>query len=200
MTFFRLQIRREVRNLGVVVTDPCEYIRRYGSTLIRSDHLPDIAHKYSTVEGLQLAAQQHSSTMPILEGDIEALKLVDLEQTGLAGSITKTATTSYTSAFHEHISSNTAATTVGPSSISPLRINTSPRLNLSSASPEVAAATAAAAAAVGCSDPTSIINIEELYLSRANATAAASDQQNHHHSNTHESIVTSSMLNTLSSS
>lgn len=199
------KIRKEVRNLGVVQTDPAEYIRRYGPTLIRSDQLPDIAHQYANVSGLQLACNHQPNEIPILEGDVHALRLVDLDQLGLnrlksTVSFIQQPTATY---YPTHVQN-----------YSPQLNNNGPAFNMSSTA---AAAVAAANAAVANSS-TGVANVadassiilgsgsggglsaeEELYLS----SYTAEHQQNNHTSTvaqSQESVVTTqSLLNTLSS-
>lgn len=194
-----------MRNLGIVVTDPNEYIRRHGSSLIRSQHLPDIAHKFSHREDIRLAADFQPPLGPIFEGDVHALKLVDLAQNGLLFNNSRAypcnSNINHSSAFQQHLSHSfpASATLANAGSASPILLRSPPpppqqqhqpqTMNLPSA---VAAATSAAAAAVSSSamgiNATSM-TIDEVYLT--------SDQ---HHSNTHESILTNTLLNnTLSS-
>jgi len=78
-----VDIRKEFKNLGVINADPQEYVNRYGSNLIRSDQLPEVAVKYGNQSGLQLAATHRAPDHPLLEGDIHALSMIDLDQVGL---------------------------------------------------------------------------------------------------------------------
>ena len=81
-----LKVRKEVKNLGIVVTDPRDYVSRYGPTLISSDQLPDMAIKFGNINGLQLAANYKASSIPLLEGDVDALRLIDLDCVGFGQS------------------------------------------------------------------------------------------------------------------
>lgn len=78
-----VEVRKEVKNLGVYKADPREYISKYGSSLVRSEQLPNIAIQYANAPGLQLAANHKPPNVPILEGDVQALRLVDLDSAGL---------------------------------------------------------------------------------------------------------------------
>jgi len=78
-----VEIRREFKNLGVVEANPQEYISKYGSSLVRADALPEIAVKVSQQPGVQLAANTRVEQQVVLEGDVQALKLIDLEANGL---------------------------------------------------------------------------------------------------------------------
>ena len=77
-----VEIRKECRNHGIVSADPQEYVAKYGPSLIRSDQLPEIAVRY-TQHGLQLAATHQPPSTPHLDGDLHALKLINLDQIGL---------------------------------------------------------------------------------------------------------------------
>jgi hypothetical protein len=72
-----------IRNLGIINADPQEYQKRYGSSLLRPDALPDVAIQFGSQPGLQLAATHRPPDIPILEGDIQALRLIDLDSVGL---------------------------------------------------------------------------------------------------------------------
>jgi len=78
-----VELRKEFKNLGVINADPQEYIKRYGGSLLSADQLPEIAHQYSKQAGVQLAAGHQAADHPLLEGDVHALKWVDLDSLGL---------------------------------------------------------------------------------------------------------------------
>lgn len=70
--------------MGVIKANPIEYAERYRDTLKTADQLPRIVTNIQNPEGIVLAADQPPSKMlPELEGEIEALKLIDLEAQGL---------------------------------------------------------------------------------------------------------------------
>lgn len=60
-----------------------EYIKLYGSSLIQSKDLPEIARSIETPNDLTLAADATAEPVEQLVGDLEALKLIDLEAHGL---------------------------------------------------------------------------------------------------------------------
>lgn len=69
--------------MGVVNANPSEYVKRYGETLKPASELPEISKNIPTQEGYVLASEVDSDFYE-LEGDIEALKLVDLDAEGLS--------------------------------------------------------------------------------------------------------------------
>jgi len=79
-----VQIKKEYKYLGVITANPEEYVQFYGNTLKTSTQLPDIVHEIPTPEGLTLAADYTPSSVPELEGDLHALKLIDLHAEGLS--------------------------------------------------------------------------------------------------------------------
>lgn len=80
-----MAIRREFKYLGVIRADPAEYIARFGTSLIHSPQLPNFVLDIKSPQGLKTAAEQPATATNIdeLYGDLEALKLVDLEREGL---------------------------------------------------------------------------------------------------------------------
>ena len=78
-----VSIRQEIKYLGVVRANPVEYTERYGSSLRSADQLPKIVTQIQNPCGIILAADQPTRMVPELEGEIEALKLIDLEAEGL---------------------------------------------------------------------------------------------------------------------
>lgn len=100
-----VEIEREYKHLGVSEVDPNEYKRRYGTNLVDPNKLPDflknikppsLASIKDRDKRSSYAASSGSSSpasssvyddddeLPVLEGDIEALALVDLDQYGLS--------------------------------------------------------------------------------------------------------------------
>lgn len=71
-------IRKDIKHLGVVCANPCEYIQRYGSTLKKSCDLPQFVKDIPPQCGVQLAADQKQDPCPLFElcGDICALNLI----------------------------------------------------------------------------------------------------------------------------
>lgn len=116
-----VEVKREVTNLGVYKTDPYEYLQKYGGSLLRAEHLPDIAHVYADTPGVKLASKFKASEVPALGGDISALRLIDLDKNGLShyrniieGSTLIDEGSSRSRRASTFISSSTAATASGP--------------------------------------------------------------------------------------
>jgi len=79
----QVSVKKEVKYLGVVKANPVEYVERYGPTLKTSRDLPAFVYDIKTPEGISLASDHHQRAHHELEGDIHALKLVDLDHEGL---------------------------------------------------------------------------------------------------------------------
>ncbi len=77
-------VKQDFRYLGTIKANPVEYVQRYGESLKSSEDLPQFVKEIKMPEGLILASDYKSKQVPELEGDLEALKLVDLDQEGLA--------------------------------------------------------------------------------------------------------------------
>lgn len=78
-------IRREIKHLGVVRANPAEYRERYGNTLKASADLPQFVREIPAPADMSpLACDLRSRAVPELEGEVQALGLVDLEREGLA--------------------------------------------------------------------------------------------------------------------
>jgi hypothetical protein len=77
-----VEIRKDCKHLGIINADPQEYIAKYGASLIRSDQLPDLAVCYAQ-HGLQLAATHQPPAIPHLQGDLHALRWINLDAHGL---------------------------------------------------------------------------------------------------------------------
>jgi hypothetical protein len=80
-----VDLQKEVKNLGIQEADPRDYVSRYGSSLVRTEQLPEVAISYSNQAASHLRTESHRVHQEdlILEGDIQALKLIDLDQHGL---------------------------------------------------------------------------------------------------------------------
>lgn len=76
-------IKKDFKYLGVVRANPVEYVQKYGSSLKKPKDLPQFVLDIKHPEGIELAANHRYSQIHELEGDIEALKLVDLDREGL---------------------------------------------------------------------------------------------------------------------
>ena len=77
-------IKKEYKYLGVIRANPAEYVSQYGASLKLSADLPQFVLDIKTPEGLVLAANHKYSSFYELEGDVQALKLVDLDKEGLS--------------------------------------------------------------------------------------------------------------------
>lgn len=77
-------VKVQIQCLGVQVVDPAAYISRYGSSLVDSSRLPAQANKFKAPIGQRLAKDSCSDDLPILTGDVHALKLIDLNCHGLS--------------------------------------------------------------------------------------------------------------------
>lgn len=82
----KIQIKKQVRFLGIINANPAEYRHRYGNVLKDADQLPEFVKDIETpteVGNLAAEVQRQPSPVHVLEGDLEALKLIDLEAEGL---------------------------------------------------------------------------------------------------------------------
>ena len=79
----KVEIRKDFKYLGVVKANPADYVQRYGSVLKLTRDLPEFVLDIKHPEGLVLAADYKSSAIHELEGDLHALKLINLEREGL---------------------------------------------------------------------------------------------------------------------
>jgi len=77
-------IKKEYKYLGVIRANPAEYVSQYGASLKLSRDLPQFVLDIKTPEGLVLAANYKAAAFYELEGDVEALKLIDLDKEGLS--------------------------------------------------------------------------------------------------------------------
>ncbi len=76
-------VKKDIKYLGIVKANPDEYSKRY-SKLVDPQDLPDFVRDVKTPKQIKLASDQtFSSEFYELEGDIDALDLIDLEKEGL---------------------------------------------------------------------------------------------------------------------
>ena len=80
-----VHVRKELKYLGIVKANPAEYVHTYGQALRVSHDLPDFVFDIKNPDGLILAADYKPAALHELEGDLHALKLVNLEDEGLGG-------------------------------------------------------------------------------------------------------------------
>ena len=82
-------VKKDIKHLGVVCADPCEYIQKYGPCLKRSCDLPQFVKDIPPQCGVELAANKPTNPCPVFElcGDVCALNSpkIDLEKEGLSG-------------------------------------------------------------------------------------------------------------------
>ncbi len=76
-------IKKQVKYLGVIRADPDEYIKKFGDSLKKSKDLPQFVLDIKTPEHLKLAAEYENKSLYELEGQLEALRLIDLDREGL---------------------------------------------------------------------------------------------------------------------
>jgi hypothetical protein len=78
------EVRTEFRDLGVIRANPADYVARYGPTLKQPNELPDFVKQIKAPPGIILAAEYYAKAVHELEGDVQALNMIDLEREGLA--------------------------------------------------------------------------------------------------------------------
>lgn len=78
-----LSAKKELNYLGIVDVNPDEYTLKYGAELRAASDLPKYILDIKTPDNLRLAADVPEPDVHELEGDIEALKLIDLEREDL---------------------------------------------------------------------------------------------------------------------
>ena len=76
-------IKKNIKYLGVVRADPNEYASKYGATLKRTHEMPSYVAELDNNNGYQKYVSEQGKPYQ-LEGDLEALRLVDLEREGLS--------------------------------------------------------------------------------------------------------------------
>ena len=79
----QVQVKREIKYLGVIRANPAEYVARYGPVLKTARDMPQFVHDIRPPPGLILAAEQPHNPVHELVGDVHALKYIDLEREGL---------------------------------------------------------------------------------------------------------------------
>lgn len=79
----KVSIKKQYRYLGVIRANPADYVQRYGPTLKESSQLPQFVLDIKTPPDLVLAANHQYNDLHELYGDVDALRLVDLEREGL---------------------------------------------------------------------------------------------------------------------
>ncbi|CAF0740054.1 unnamed protein product [Brachionus calyciflorus] len=79
-----VEVTRDYKNLGTQLADPQDYVRRHGSELLRHEEFKTAASRVGAPDSVVSSDSHRELGLPELEGDVEALRLVDLERTGLA--------------------------------------------------------------------------------------------------------------------
>jgi hypothetical protein len=95
-----VQIKKEFKDLGIIRANPVEYVQRYGTSLKTHIDLPQFVKEIRPPTGVVLAAEYSAPSLVELEGDIQALGLIDLEREGLSeyrAFLTRFGSASYTS-------------------------------------------------------------------------------------------------------
>jgi len=78
-------LNRQMRNLGVTISHPNQYVAKYGSSLVDPSAIPQIARAVRPENGLVLA--ENSRPQPVrLVGDVQALKLINRNRGGVIAS------------------------------------------------------------------------------------------------------------------
>ena len=72
-------VKTDIKNLGVEKACPVKYVEKYGNSLVNAFEMPEIVNEVKQKHNIPLAADKvnHKYYME-LEGDIHALKLIDL--------------------------------------------------------------------------------------------------------------------------
>lgn len=79
-----VEITREYKNLGTHLANPDEYVRRYGSELLRHEEFKQAAARIGAPDSVVVSDSHKELGLPELEGDLQALSLVDVTRTDLA--------------------------------------------------------------------------------------------------------------------
>ncbi len=74
----KVNVKKSIKYLGVTRADPELYTKEYGSSLMATRNLPEILNEIKTPEGLLLATDYNRSEVYELHGNLEVLKLIDL--------------------------------------------------------------------------------------------------------------------------
>lgn len=76
-------MKQEVKYLGVIGANPIDYKQKYGDSMKPANQLPQFVRDIKHPDGLTMAADYQQSVFE-LDGQVEALKLVDLDKEGLS--------------------------------------------------------------------------------------------------------------------
>ena len=78
-------VKKDIKHLGIVCANPCEYLQKFGSSLKRPCDLPQFIKDIPPQCGVELAANKKPDPCPVFElcGDVCALNKVNLDKEGL---------------------------------------------------------------------------------------------------------------------
>ena len=79
-----VKVKKEFKDLGIIRANPSEYVARYGATLKKANELPPFVLEIKPPAGIVLASEMTNCNVHELEGDVEALQLIDLDHEGLS--------------------------------------------------------------------------------------------------------------------
>jgi len=80
----KVRIESKTTFLGTINANPIDYVNRYGNTLKTFSEFPDILKRIKHDENIRLAADIKTKPAELLIGDVDALRLVNLEKEGLS--------------------------------------------------------------------------------------------------------------------
>ncbi len=83
-----IKVTKKYKHLGVINADPDEYRKMYSASLLKANEIPDFAAQIQLPDGIELASNvarssSYDDDFIELEGDLHALKLIDLDKEGL---------------------------------------------------------------------------------------------------------------------
>lgn len=79
-----VEVKREFKNLGTQQANPEEYLRKFSTDLLRHEEFRNAAEKLGVPEQVLNSNSHVQVGLPELEGEVEALKFVNLEKAGLS--------------------------------------------------------------------------------------------------------------------
>ena len=79
-----VEIKKQYNYLGVETVDPDQYLAMYGGDLVESSFLPEDAGLFEVPSGYVLGCNQNPNELPMLVGDVGALRFIDLNKHNLA--------------------------------------------------------------------------------------------------------------------
>ena len=79
-----VEVKQEIKYLGVIKANPAEYVEKYGDSLKLSSALPEFVLNIKTPGDVgTLAAEYRAKSLIELEGELEGFQYVDLDKEGL---------------------------------------------------------------------------------------------------------------------